>query len=300
MNKSGELTLEEHLRERSNAESSYAQGRDSETERALWVQYFNSARSEVDEALKASDNLKNISGALTVSGFHSRALRTLLAPPLSQDQFKIVCPLWPKSSEKNGKPISAEAAAAYSQVFQARSDPTRSSNLGDPPKRVQSIEATAILIANTEYGTARRMILANAQQESVVSLLESRGYKKVSLGTVDEPGVLPEKCFAVATQFRTADGSSHEVDIAVGLRKKVILAIECKVSNDKTNSVKRVNDILKKATAWKRQWGQFVVTGALLQGVFSDKEPRRLMDNDVELFWSHRVDLINEWLDQYE
>ena len=52
---------------------------------------------------------------------------------------------------------------------------------------------------------------------------------------------------ALATQFQTADGSSHDVDAAISLPKKTILAIECKVSNDNTNSIKRIKDVFRNA-----------------------------------------------------
>ena len=137
---------------------------------------------------------------------------------------------------------------------------------------------------------------SKAQETAVVELLERLGYRRLPSRLVDQPGTLAEDEFMQATQFKTADGSTHEVDIAVGLPKRAVLALECKVSNDATNSVKRVNDVLKKATAWKRQWGRTVVTGALLQGVFSEKEPRRLLEEDVEVFWSHRLDELEQWL----
>ena len=38
----------------------------------------------------------------------------------------------------------------------------------------------------------------------------------------------------------------QEVDIACGLQGTFVLAIECKVTNDETNSVKRINDVLKR------------------------------------------------------
>lgn len=145
------------------------------------------------------------------------------------------------------------------------------------------------------------MQLAHKQERAVVDLLLGLGYHKLPSRPVDEPGVLAEDEFMHATKFKTADGSTHEVDVAVGLPKRTVLALECKVSNDKTNSVKRVNDILKKATAWKRQWGKTVVTGALLQGVYSQQEPRRLLEEDVEVFWSHHLEELEEWLkDQRE
>jgi len=130
----------------------------------------------------------------------------------------------------------------------------------------------------------------------MIDLLVELGYTQLPAKLVDEPGALAQDEFMHATKFETADGSTHEVDLAVGLPKRTVLALECKVSNDGTNSVKRVNDVLKKATAWKRRWGKNVVTGALLQGVYSPKEPRRLLEEDVEVFWSHRLDELEDWL----
>lgn len=300
MIKSGCLSLAEHLVERDHAEEAYASGRDAQLEQDLWANHLDAARKEVEAAFEATNNLKDIPKALLASGSHSRALRSLLGPPLSQDQFKLICPTWPKASEKKGYPMPLDAAEAFSKIFSSRGDPSRVTNISNPSNRRSAIEATAILIAANEFATSRRMLLADIQQRSVAELLLKLGYKQVFLGVVDEPGSLAPKTFALATKFKTADGSSHEVDVAIGLPKKAILAIECKVSNDSTNSIKRINDVLKKATAWKRQWGNFVVTGALLQGVFSAKEPRRLMDNDVETFWSHRINLLTKWLASFQ
>ena len=82
-----------------------------------------------------------------------------------------------------------------------------------------------------------------------------------------------------------------------GLGKSTVLAMECKVSNDETNSVKRINDILKKSAAWRKKWGDFIRTGAMLQGVIRPSEVRRLLDDDVQVFWSHRLGDFAKWLD---
>ena len=99
------------------------------------------------------------------------------------------------------------------------------------------------------------------------------------------------------TRYATATTTAQEVDIALGLRNTVVLAMECKVSNDETNSVKRVNDVLKKATAWKDHWGNFVKTAALLQGVIAPKDVDRLIDGGVEVFWSHDLATFEAWID---
>jgi len=72
--------------------------------------------------------------------------------------------------------------------------------------------------------------------------------------------------------------------------------MECKSTNDETNSVKRVNDVLKKATAWKDHWGSFVITAALLQGVIAPKDVQRLSDAGVLVFWSHDIAAFHAWL----
>ncbi|CAM3324289.1 hypothetical protein SPAN111604_15195 [Sphingomonas antarctica] len=84
--------------------------------------------------------------------------------------------------------------------------------------------------------------------------------------------------------------------MACGLGGTVILAMECKVTNDETNSVKRINDVLKKASAWKEHWGRFVKPAALLQGVIKFGDVQRLIDAGVEVFWSHRLDLFTAWI----
>ena len=98
------------------------------------------------------------------------------------------------------------------------------------------------------------------------------------------------------TRFATETTSPQEVDIACGLEQSYVLAMECKVTNDETNSVKRINDVLKKAAAWKAHWGSFVITAALLQGVVAPKDVQRLTDAGVKVFWSHDLSSLEAWL----
>ena len=102
--------------------------------------------------------------------------------------------------------------------------------------------------------------------------------------------------FLHKVKFAT-ENRPQEVDIACGLEKSVVLAMECKVTNDETNSVKRINDVLKKAAAWQKHWGSFVKTAALLQGVIAFKDVARLLDADVSVFWSHDLQAFEEWLE---
>lgn len=136
------------------------------------------------------------------------------------------------------------------------------------------------------------------QEQAVVQLLERKGWIKKSSPLIKTLSDVPAKQFMHKTRFATKT-LPQEVDIACGLGGTVVLAMECKVTNDKTNSVKRVNDVLKKARAWQEHWGNFVKTAALLQGVVAYKDVARLLEAGVIVFWSHQLDEFEAWLDRH-
>ncbi|MEJ7930566.1 XamI family restriction endonuclease [Ramlibacter sp. AN1015] len=131
---------------------------------------------------------------------------------------------------------------------------------------------------------------------AVVQLLKDMGWKQLPAKSIDTLGALPFKHFSHKTRFATKSVTPQEVDLALGFKGTVVLAIECKVSNDGTNSIKRVNDVIKKAAAWKDYWGNFVKTAAVLQGVIAPRDVNRLLDQEVEVFWSHDLAAFEAWL----
>lgn len=268
---------------------------------ADWHYAIRQARKQVAMALRASNYLEDIEGALRANGAHSLVYRQLLAPPMSQDQFKLVCPPWNKSSEKKCKPLSSGAAQAASVVIRDRLDRgvVKWSSGGRPRSRrdvVLILRVASTLMALQQIATARRSRLSSVQESAVVELLIADGWRKCPSKLIDTRGSVPPRHFMHKTRFATNTTTPQEVDIACGLSNSYVLAMECKVTNDDTNSVKRVNDVLKKATAWKSHWGSFVMTAALLQGVISSKDVQRLTDAGVEVFWSHDLDAFHRWL----
>lgn len=133
------------------------------------------------------------------------------------------------------------------------------------------------------------------QEAAIVTLLSDRGWGRQSSGLISKLTDVKPQHFLHKTKFATKT-RPQEVDIACGLRGTVVLAMECKVTNDETNSVKRINDVLKKATAWQDHWGSFVRTAALLQGVIAFKDVERLLEANVEVFWSHDLTAFENWL----
>ena len=128
--------------------------------------------------------------------------------------------------------------------------------------------------------------------------LEAAGWEKLASTTIDSQASLQPKQFMHKARFASGLSGRAEVDVALGLKNTVVLAMECKVTNDETNSVERINDVLKKANAWKDHWGNFVQPAALLQGVVKLSDIERLLEGNVEVFWSHRLDLLDVWLNK--
>lgn len=266
-----------------------------------WHVAHVTARRQVVAALRATDYLRDVAGGLETSGCHLTVLRHLLAPPFSQDQFALLCPEYPKRNEKTGARLSAGAAAAVSQAFDAGRDRRITRWLdgtGGPTfTQVRNLmRATVPLLSLQFAATVRRNRMSAAQEGAVVDLLRGNGWSQQSSALIDTLTDVQRKHFMHKTRFATRT-RPQEVDIACGLGQTVVLAMECKVTNDVTNSVKRINDVLKKATAWQDHWGSFVKTAALLQGVIAFKDVERLLEAKVEVFWSHDLPTFEAWLD---
>lgn len=292
-----------HQDEAAAAAAKYVAGLTTSQAATDWYTANVRARRHVIAALKSSACLTDMAGAIQVSGAHIRVFRHILAPPISQDQFKLLCPAYPKGKENSGRPVSASIAATVAAAIdQARNRRmTRWLDRGTLPRAVEIrelIHAVSPLLSQQIVATVRRNRLSAEQEGAVLTMLQSKGWTRMSSSLIDTLSTVLPKHFMHKTRFATGT-QPQEVDVACGLGKDVVLAIECKVTNDETNSVKRINDVLKKARAWQQHYGVFIHTAALLQGVIGYKDVHRLLDAGVEVFWSHKLDDFGDWLDAH-
>ena len=292
------------IKNRRNAEIArelYIKGADSSGEATDWARSLKTIRIQVEEALAASLDLRDMALALTQNGKHTLVFRHLLAPPKSQDQFKLLCHAWPKSSEKSARPMKPDVATDVAAVLYQWMDRDIAPwlSLNRSPSDVERellIERVISFIAPKQTETEKRNRLSLAQESAVVDVLNNLGWKQMPSATLDARAAVPPKHFMHKTKFATATTTAQEVDIACGLSGSYVAAMECKVTNDATNSVKRINDVLKKANAWKAHWGSFVETAAMLQGVIKPDDVQRLTDEGVMVFWSHDLDEFATWV----
>jgi hypothetical protein len=85
---------------------------------------------------------------------------------------------------------------------------------------------------------------------------------------------------------------SRKADIVTRRWDRRIMALECKVSNSSTNSIKRLNnDAAVKASVWLSEFGTAqTVPAAMLAGVFKRHNLEQAQDRGPALFWSHDLD----------
>jgi hypothetical protein len=91
---------------------------------------------------------------------------------------------------------------------------------------------------------------------------------------------------------------TRKADFVIGLHDGRTMALECKVSNSATNSVKRLNnDAAVKAETWKEDFGavQFV-SAAVLSGVYKTLNLVEAQSRGLTLFWAHDLQSLVAWL----
>lgn len=292
---------DENRRNAEYARKLYVEGADPVGEASDWATSLAKIRLQVVAALEASQDLRDLRTALLADGKHMLIFRHLLAPPKSQDQFKLLCDEWSKVSEISGRPQRPDAVLAVSKVLVQWMDseiaPWLIANRdATEVERELLIERVISFIAPKLTETQKRNRLSAEQERDVVELLRGLKWTQLPSVTIDVRAAIPPKHFMHKTRFATATTTAQEVDIACGFSSSYVAAMECKVTNDATNSVKRINDVLKKAAAWKSHWGSFVETAALLQGVIKPEDVQRLTDEGVKVFWSHDLDAFARWV----
>lgn len=89
-----------------------------------------------------------------------------------------------------------------------------------------------------------------------------------------------------------------KADLVVGLWDNRILAIECKVSNSKVNSVKRIKrEAATKASRWTADFGkQQIVPAAVIAGVYHPPNLYEAQEDGLTIWWSHDIEQMINWI----
>ena len=266
-----------------------------------YLEAFESYQGTMEELLEASVDLTQLqeNAVELLSDPASRTVfRYLAGPPISTDDLKVLADdAYLSRSRLRSDP--AMVARVY-EVVRVGLDKRRFPWISDgreptEAERTAAVVASAALLAWSKVGTDRRS-QGKAQQELLVeeALLRS-GFEKVNtrrVSTLSQAPKLGQFC-------RESHLGTRKADFIIGLHDERVMAIECKVSNSSTNSVKRLNnDAAAKARAWIDQFGTLgVVPVAVISGVFKLGNLTDAQACGLTLFWAHDLDQLLTWID---
>lgn len=161
-------------------------------------------------------------------------------------------------------------------------------------QREAALLASSVLLAAQRIATERRNEGKENQESKVKEFLRGQGFTETSAAPINTivRGPRPME-FCAECQL-----GERKADVVVRLHDTRLMAIECKVSNSATNSVKRLNnDAAVKAEYWIKQFGTAqVVPAAVLAGVFKVLNLEQAQARGLSLLWSHDLDKLGAFI----
>lgn len=265
-----------------------------------YLEAFDEYQGYVEEILETTVDLAQLeTTALDVLGDPHllEAFRYLAAPPISQDDLKVLADA--RSLSKGHLESSPEDVQRLIGVVRQVLDRRRfawvvESREPTEAERNAAVMASAALMAASRTQTRRRTIGKDQQESMVKAALKALGFTEVASRKIPNISHAPAPGeFCGESVLGTRKG-----DIIVRLWDQRTMPIECKVSNSSTNSVKRLNnDAAVKAASWKLDFGlRQVVPTAVLSGVYKLHNLLDAQDRGLTLFWAHDLKPLTEWI----
>ncbi|KVA76468.1 XamI family restriction endonuclease [Burkholderia ubonensis] len=268
-----------------------------------WETHYKHARGKFEQLFSKLSDLnpsaitdENLADAYSLG--LGEALRYLAGPPISDDDLQVIADV-----DSIAPGVLKKNPAALRKVFgviERVIDPHRFpwTDAGIPPTQQQreaALVASSVLLAAQRIATERRSEGKDNQESKVKDYLRSLGFTEVPTMAINTIVKGPQ-----AMQFcAECQLGERKADVVVRLHDTRLMAIECKVSNSATNSVKRLNnDAAVKAEYWIKQFGVAqVVPAAVLAGVFKVLNLEQAQARGLSLFWSHDLDKLGELIE---
>lgn len=265
-----------------------------------YLEAFDEYQGHIEELLETTVDLAQLDSQafdVLTDPRLLEAFRYLAAPPISQDDLKVLADAesLSKSSLKSKPEDVRRLLAIVRQVLDRRRfawvvemrEPTEA-------ERDAAVMASAALMAANRAQTNRRTIGKQQQEALVTEALKHLGLKEVASRRISNISLAPSPGEFCGESYL----GSRKGDIIVRLWDQRVMPIECKVSNSSTNSVKRLNnDAAVKAGSWKTDFGlRQVVPTAVLSGVYKLHNLVDAQERGLTLFWAHDLKALTEWI----
>jgi hypothetical protein len=284
---------------RAAAEEHFRQGRHTEP-LEVYLDLFDQYHGLVEEVLEQTVDLTRLhqeAPNLLADEKKQEIFRYLSGPPVSLDDLKVLVQARSLAPARFASdPELTERLVAFMQDWHDRRRFPWVAGKWAPEEheRKAAILATTALLAMRRTETLRRTQGSELQEQRVAANLRRSGFEEVPTGRVSNLSMAPK-----AGQFRRESLlGTRKADFVIGLWDGRIMALECKVSNSSTNSVKRLNnDAAVKAVTWQREFGTMqIVTAAILEGVYALRNLADAQANGLTIFWAHELNQMLDWI----
>lgn len=242
----------------------------------------------VERLFRETEDIRKLRGLTFQNGTELLlAARFLAAPHISEDDLNILA----GGNLKKKKVIEPDLAQRAADVIISGLDPIRlpwlrEQRVPTPAERTLAILWTCGVLTIERLRTRRRVESSKRQEQSVRHGIKGLGLRETPVKQIEHLDDLQRGAFA-ANEYLLAGSNC---DILIRLEDGRLLALECKVSNSKSNSVKRLNrETGGKADLWRRAFGEQVLPGAVLSGVFRLKNLQDAQRSRIALFWDHKL-----------
>jgi hypothetical protein len=223
-------------------------------------------------------------------------LRYLTGPPVSADDLKVLTGASLAPARLRNSPDMARRVieTIWGAVDPHRFPWVREAVEPTTEEAEAATLATAALMATRRVMTARANQAKTHQEELVTARLRTEGFEEVERRKIRTLEDAPQR----GTYCGESLLGSRKADVVVRLRDGRVMAIECKVSNSSTNSVKRLNnDAAAKATSWIAEFGTAAtVPSVVLSGVFKTHNLLQAQEQGLTVFWAHELDSLAAFL----
>jgi hypothetical protein len=268
-----------------------------------WTTHYKSARGKFELLFTKLNDLNP--GAITNASLTEaygqglgEALRYLAGPPISDDDLKVIADVG--SIAPSVLKMDAKALRKVFGVIERVIDPHRFPWIenGTAPTEQQkeaALLASSVLLAAQRMATERRTDGKDGQETRVKDYLRTLGFTEVPTTTINTIVKGPQTMqFCAECQL-----GERKADVVVRLHDTRLMALECKVSNSATNSVKRLNnDAAVKAEYWLKVFGTSqVVPAAVLSGVFKVINLEQAQSRGLALFWAHNLGKLGDFIE---
>jgi hypothetical protein len=268
-----------------------------------WSENYRSARGKFDLLFQKLSDLNpevitNHNLAEVYGNGLGEALRYLAGPPISDDDLQVLADV-----DSMAPGVLMENPASLRMVFDVIArviDPHRfpwivNGSMPTTQQKEAALLASSVLLAAQRVATERRMDVKARQEQEVKNYLNTIGYQEVppvEINTIMNGPQGGEFC----AECKLGD---RKADVVLRLNDSRLMAIECKVSNSATNSVKRLNnDAAAKARHWLQIFGTMqVVPSAMLAGVFKVINLKQAQSQGLAIFWSHDLTKLGEFIE---